>query len=70
MKHECENCAWARKSDGSGMIVKGNTMYINNGNALRCTAGTIAKMDLRGDEMYCSSFRARENGSMGKEKNT
>ena len=60
MKHECKNCAWAKKSSGKGMIVMGNTMYINSGNSLRCTAGTIEKMDLRGDGMFCSSFKPRE----------
>ncbi len=59
MEHCCENCAWAKKSDGSGMIVKGHTLYINCGDSLCCTAKTIAKMDLRGDEMFCSSFKPK-----------
>ena len=61
MKHECENCVWAKKGDGSGMIVRGNTLFINCGDSLECTAKAIAKMDLRGDEMYCSSFKPRED---------
>lgn len=60
MKHECENCVWAKKGDGSGLIAKGHTLYINSGEFLQCTAKVIAKMDLSGDEMFCSSFKPRE----------
>ena len=61
MKHACENCVWAKKSDGSGMIVRGNTIFISKGNSLRCTAKVIVKLDMRGDKMHCSSFKPKED---------
>ena len=60
MKHECEKCVWAKKGDGTGLIVKGHTVYINDGELLQCTAKVIAKLDLRRDEIFCSSFKPRE----------
>ena len=61
MKHECENCVWAKKGNGPGMIVKGRTLFINSRDSLQCTAKIIEKMDLRGDEMFCSSFKPKED---------
>ncbi len=61
MKHKCENCVWAKKGDGSGMIVRGNTLFIKSGDSLECTAKAIVRMNLWGDEMYCSSFKSRED---------
>lgn len=60
MKHECGNCIWMKKGDGTGMVVKGNRIFINSGDSMRCTAKVIAKIDLRGEEMFCSSFKPKE----------
>lgn len=65
VKHECVSCALAKKGDGSGMIVKGGTMYVNSGEPLRCTASYIEKMDLSGDGMTCSSFRPKAGWTDG-----
>ncbi len=65
MKDLCEHCVHAKYSKDGGIIVKGRTMIIQNGPSYRCTAKVIAKMDLTGDEMYCSSFREKEESGDG-----
>ena len=63
----CENCVYARVTTGRSVIMKNGMMIIQQatpgGKNITCKAGTIQTISFIGDEMRCSSFRKREDGS-------
>lgn len=58
-KSNCEDCVHAERTEGRRMCGTAGGLYIQNGPGITCRAGTIEKIDIRGDGFYCSSYEPK-----------
>ena len=59
-KCDCETCVHSERTEGRRVYETAGGLYIQDGPGITCRAGTIAKLDMRGDDIYCSSYEPKE----------
>lgn len=61
LKMECEKCIHGRRMKPGEVYRDKMTISVSTGNSIRCTNSSIRRIDVRGDEMYCSDFKERDD---------
>lgn len=59
-KSDCENCVHAERTEGRRVYETAGGLCIQNGSGIICRAGTIERIDIRGDGFYCSSYEPKK----------